>query len=635
MQRPDTLWRVINRPLTMPPIPVIIVASWYPGVDDPARGRFVADQAEALAATGRARPMVFSFDTALADGGRVRAIAEAGLVSGHVEAAMRGGVSPLSPRGWGLEPTVPVARPSLLEGVGRAMPPGTDGDLRRDALIALAVELDMRSWPRGVVHAHTAYPDGYAAAGLARHLGWPLIVTEHASFVARQLRNPATRQRYLTAVDVADRFLAVSDVLAGELAQAIPSLEGKLAVMPNTVPLHHYTATGLDGRRADELLFVGYRKPTKGIATLLRAFADVREARPEARLRLIGRSPTQAIEDGWLELSRELGIEDAVDFDAPMDRTGIAEAMTRTSLLVHASPRETFGMTTLEALASGTPVVATRSGGISHVLEDSRLGELVPPQDSRALARGVLRALERRDDFDPDYLRRAVEPYSSERVAGRLVDIYEEIIRPEAGNPAGEQSARPTIPAATPIAERVLVLAHDTARAESLLKAMPAGLLGRILVVTHDPDEGVLPDDLGRVLFTRDAVTRSLRRSGLHGPRGSRFDRVRRLVGSPIGAVRRRMAPGGTAAIRWQAMIAGVAEAMGSSHDVIRFLAAGDCQIVCMDAIDHAVAERVSSSARLTIAPGGLLWLADRWISAGAPAAAEVPSRERVGSPAS
>lgn len=618
----------------MPPIPVVIVASWYPGVDDPARGRFVADQAEALAATGRARPMVFSFDTALVDGGRVRAIAEAGLVSGHVAAGLRRGMSPLSLRGWGLEPTVPVARPSLLEGVGRAMPPGTDGDLRREALIALAAALDMRSWPRGVVHAHTAYPDGYAAAGLAQHLGWPLVVTEHASFVARQLRNPATRQRYLSAVDVADRFLAVSDVLAGELAAAIPSLEGKLSVMPNTVPLHQYTPTGLDGRRPDELLFVGYRKPTKGIATLLRAFADVREARPNARLRLIGRSPTQAIEDGWLELSRELGIDGAVDFDTPLDRTGIAEAMTRASLLVHASPRETFGMTTLEALASGTPVVATRSGGISHILQDRELGELVPPQDSRALARGVLRALERRDAFDPDYLRRAVEPYSSERVAGRLVDIYEEIVGPEVREAAGAEAA-PPIPPASPIPERVLVLAHDTARAESLLKAMPADLLGRMLVVTHDPDEGTLPGTLHGVLVTRDAVTRSLRRSGLHGPRGSRFDRVRRLLGNPIGAVRRRLAPGGAAAIRWQATIGGIIEAIGGTDDVARFLATGECEVLCLDAIDHAVAEGLSSPARLPIAPGGLLWLADRYVSMEETGSSSPPSRERVASPAS
>lgn len=619
----------------MAPIPVIVVASWYPGVDDPARGRFVADQAEALATTGRAWPVVFTFDTALVDGSRVRAIAEVGLVSGHVAAATAGGTSPLNARGWGLEPTVAVARPSLLEGVGRAMPPGTDGDLRREALIALADALDVRTWPRGIVHAHTAYPDGYAAAGLAQHLGWPLVVTEHASFVARQLRQPATRQRYLTAVDVADRFLAVSDVLAKELAEAIPTLEGKLSVMPNTVPLQQYEPAGLDGRRPDELLFVGYRKPTKGIAVLLRAFADVREARPDARLRLIGRSPTQAIEDGWLELSRELGIEGAVDFDAPLDRQGIAEAMTRTSLLVHASPRETFGMTTLEALASGTPVVATRSGGISHILEDPGLGELVPPQDSRALARGVLRALDRREAFDPEYLRHAVEPYSSERVAGRLVDIYRELVSSKDSASDVADRPLPSVPGTTPTPDRLLILAHDTARAASLLGAMPADLLGRMLVVTHDLEEAALPETLRRVLITREAVARSLRRSGLHGPRGSRVDRVRRLVTNPIGAVRRRLSPGGTAAIRWQATIAGIIEAIAGTDDVRGFLATDTGEIVCLDAIDHAVVEGLSTPRRPRVVPGGLLWLADRHVSTrdGDPAARA--AREPVRSPTS
>ena len=324
-----------------------------------------------------------------------------------------------------------------------------------------------------------------------------------------------------------------------------------------------------------------------------------------------------------------------MDFDEPLDRTGIAEAMTRTSLLVHASPRETFGMTTLEALASGTPVVATRSGGISSILEDPDLGELVPPQDSRALARGVLRALERRDAFDPGYLRRAVEPYSSERVAGRLVDIYEELIRPEARVAGDAGSARPPIPPASPMPERLLVLAHDTARAESLLKGMPASLLGRMLVVTHDPDEGTMPEAVRQVLITRDAVARSLRRSGLHGPRGSRFDRVRRLAGNPIGAIRRRLAPGGVAAIRWQATIAGIAEAIAGTGDVKAFLAAGSCEIVCVDAIDHAVADGLLASIRLPVAPGGLLWLADRHVSGEATASGRATFDEPVGSRAS
>ena len=410
------------------PLPVIVVASWYPGVDDPARGRFVADQADALAASGRVSPLVVSFDTALIDGDQLSRVSDLGVVQRHVargiaEGRWRNQPIGLGARARGRDRSRLAPRGSRA----RRRPPGATATCGATPSWASAKSSSRGKRGAGVVHAHTGYPDGYAGAALAGHLGWPLVITEHASFVARQLRQPAQRQRYLAAVEAASRFLAVSEMLADELEKAIPQLAGKLEVMPNAIPLHQYTVNH-DSRRPEELLFVGYRKPTKGMATLLQAFADVHAARPGATLRLIGRSPTEEIEQQWHQMSRDLGIADAVQFEGPLDRAGVAAAMGRASLLVHPSPRETFGMTTLEALASGTPVVATRSGGISGILEDQRLGELVPPQDSRALARAVLRSLERRDSFEPAALRAAVEPYNSTVVGGRLADLYDSLV---------------------------------------------------------------------------------------------------------------------------------------------------------------------------------------------------------------
>ncbi|MDP9119414.1 MAG: hypothetical protein M3M93_03935, partial [Actinomycetota bacterium] len=102
------------------PLPVIVVASWYPGVDDPARGRFVADQVDALAASGRVSPLVVSFDTALIDGDQLSRVADLGVVQRHVARGIAEGRDPINRSGWGLEPGVAIARVSLLEGVGRA-----------------------------------------------------------------------------------------------------------------------------------------------------------------------------------------------------------------------------------------------------------------------------------------------------------------------------------------------------------------------------------------------------------------------------------------------------------------------------------------------------------------------------------
>lgn len=598
------------------PLPVIIVASWYPAVDDPARGRFVADQVEAVAASGRVAPLVLSFDTALIDGDHLRRVRDLGVVQGHVSRGLTDRSDAITHSAWGLRPGNPIARLSVLEGVGKAAPAGSDGDLRRDALLSIAREIDLGERGIGVVHAHTGYPDGYAASALASWLGWPLVVTEHASFVARQLRQPQQRQRYLEAAGMATRFLAVSQVLADELTKAIPDLNGKLGVMPNAIPLDQYAVGDPASRHAEELLFVGYRKPTKGMATLLRAFADVRAARPGATLRLIGRSPTDEIERQWQQLSRDLGIEEAVRFEGPMDRRGVASALSSASLLVHPSPRETFGMTTLEALASGTPVVATRSGGISGVLEDDRLGELVPPQDSRALARAVLRALERRDSFDPATLREAVQPFSATEVGGRLADLYTSLVEGAARPAAARTTGRlPWAGAMAPDLEGILVLASDTARAATLMRGMPPDLLGKIVLVTADDESEDLPAGIGAIVRTRDDIARELRRVGIHGPRGTTIDRARRLLGNPFAAIRRRLSFGGLGTLRWQAAVAGSLTAIERSREARALLDRRETLAVCVDGIDHAIGAPLIASGRARPAPGGLLWLGDLWAS--------------------
>jgi len=598
-------------------MPILIVASWYPGVDDPARGRFVADQADALAATGRMDPLVVSFDSAIVDGDQVSRVEELGTVTRHRRQGLADHPDVVNRSAWGLPPGVATTRLPILAGIGRATPGGSDGDLRREAILDFVERLDLRDLPTGIVHAHTAYPDGYAAAALAKRLGWPLVITEHASFVARQLRQPAERQRYLEAVATASRFLAVSDVLAGELAAAIPELSGKLEVMPNTIPLDDYTPVGLDRRRPEELLFVGYRKPTKGIATLIRAFADVHAARPGATLRLIGRSPTEEVENGWRQMARDLGVGDAVHFDAPRDRAGVARAMTEASLLVHPSPRETFGMTTLEALASGMPVVATRSGGISGILEDARLGLLVPPHDSRALARGVLRALDQRDSYDPHILRAAVEPYSATVVGQRLVDLYDGLVQ-TADTPRSTSDGRLGWEGtANPLPQRILVVAHETTRANAFLEAAPEDLLRRITLVTSgDGQAGALPDGIGAVVRTNDEIMRELGRIGLLGPRGTIASRVRRLARNPFAAIVRRLWLGRLNVLRWQAVVAGTRATMQRSDEMTRLIADGPIEVVCMDTVDHEAVEPWITDGSLRPAPGGLLWLADRWTSA-------------------
>jgi glycosyltransferase involved in cell wall biosynthesis len=588
------------------PIDVLVVSSWFPAYDDPAAGRFVADQAEALLTTGIVRPFAISFDgIRLSGGGTARGRQEA--VSTAVIRAAAGTVDPLFATSVPhLDPALPVARLAVVEG----QTPSTQAlhglRHREVALRDVAARLAAAGAGRGVVHAHTVYPDGAAASVLAEALGWPLVITEHSSFVERLLATDDLRDAYGSAVAAASRVFAVSTMLANELKIAFPALADRFHVLPNAVPVDLFRPAPLEERSPDELLFVGYRKPSKGIENLLRAVAFARSTRPTITLRLLGRSPDAATEAAWHDLAATLGISPAVAFEEPVDRRGIADAMATASLFVHPSPRETFGVVAVEALASGTPVVATDSGGVTEIMgpEPSRYGAIVPIDDPTALGEAIVETLERRSRFDPAQLRASVERrFSTPYVAERLLVEYREVLGATAGGGGSIVAPGPMSVGSAP----VVVLALDRARAASRLGPLPAGLRATMTLIScREPAEITLPT-VGRLVevdveapwHPKPEGPAATRRPGWSG-------RFARLANDPLGTIERRLGrgPGSEAALK-------------PAVKAVRAVMAADARatVLPIDGHDHLVVSAAAASSRLA-AGGSLRRLADAWGSA-------------------
>ncbi len=530
---------------------MLIVATWFPSVDDPGAGRFVADQAEALLAAGSVRPSVISFDPVRLTGvGRARIDQEAAVL-----AAGRAAIAAAEPLflrpAWGVHPDLPVARLSIAEGASGPTGPAHAAIHRETLLWAvgerLAAEPGFAGAGFGVVHAHTGYPDGAAAIALADALGWPLVVTEHASFVNRLIASPELHERYTAVLRRADRLFAVSETLAAELRAAFPAFAATIGVLPNAVPIERFARAPVGDRRPDELLFVGYRKASKGIETLLRGVAVARAARPSITLRLVGRASSDEEDASWRALADELEMGPAVTFERDTDRAGVAAAMARASVFVHASPRETFGVVAVEALASGLPVVATDSGGVTEILgaEPDLLGALVPVDDPEAFGAAILRTLERRAAFDPARLRAAVaERFSAELVADRLHDAYGEAVARWAGSRDGSAAGAGATGAVSPTLAvppgRPVVVALDRSSAARRLAALPQGLRDELtLVAAVEPADIDLPA-VGRVLTVAiEAGWRPISRTGFAARRGW-IGRVARVLSDPVGTLRRR-----------------------------------------------------------------------------------------------
>ena len=600
------------------PIDVLVVASWFPSVEDPTAGRFVADQAEALATSGLATPLVISFDAARLSGGARSRTQQEQAVLRHALPGVRQGSMPFVRPAWGVQPHVPVARFWVAE--GRTHATGVDhAALHREAplrafadrlLTELAGLLDAPSGSvrRGVVHAHTAYPDGAAAAVLADRLGWPLFVTEHASFVERIISQPIVRARYAEVLARAEAVFAVSEMLGGELRAAFPEHADRIVVLPNAVPIELFRPVSADARRPDELLFVGYRKETKGIENLLRAVALAHARRPSITLRLIGRSLDAATEARWQALAAELGIAAIVAFDEPADRAGIAGAMARASLFVHPSPRETFGVVAVEALATGLPIVATDSGGVTEILgpEPGRFGALVPVDDPRALAEAIVETLERRASFDPAELRAAVERrFGAHFVTERIVDAYREALAESTSS--GRRVNLASLGVARPApADRLVVVALDRTRAAERLRWLPEALRARIdLVTAAAPSRVVLPD-VRRVVEVAVETEWTPRAPARRAPPGV-AGRLWRVVSDPAGSLRRRMGRDAGSAASLRPATAAVLRLAGEGGDAT--------EIVPVDGHDHLAVAPVVASGAVRLSSGGIRHLADAWLA--------------------
>ena len=593
----------------------LLVVGWYPGADDPIAGRFIADQVAALRSTGRVCPSIASFEPFQLDGDlRLREV-ESRAWSEVIRDAARDHRA-FAPRGATAPDAIPVARLGTPRG-------GTRVAARTHQAVHRAAVLDalLGSGPGrpDLLHAHVGYPDGAAVGSVARASGIPMVLTEHASYIERLAADPDIRAAYLAGARTAARIVAVSRVLADRVIAQLPELTDRLVVIPNAVEIDAFRLVPARDRDPDELLWVGYRDEGKGIPALILALQIVRLTRPGARLRMVGRSTSDEDEATWRGLAAGLGLGEAVSFDPPADRSSVARAMERAAVFVHPSRSETMGIVAVEALATGLPVVAVDSGGVTEILgpDPSALGALVGAQEPEPLAAAILETLARRDQFDPSRLRaHVVDRYAAPAVAERLADLYDDVLAsaPGPSNPPAAGLPRyPGPPAPNPLkVGRPILLGLDRAVLDRTLQAFPDQAIGDVLVITSGgpvaghPDAIRLADRFAPDLVALLGLQGRARRPGALGlvttiPRWlARQWRRRRLVG--------RILPALSVTLEASLNLAPTGVPPASRP-----------LVVCLGGIDVMAVEPFRAAGRVVVAPGGARWLGD-WRAAEASA---------------
>ncbi|WP_225076833.1 glycogen synthase [Streptomyces sp. CoT10] len=328
--------------------------------------------------------------------------------------------------------------------------PWTALDGANDALRTFSVDLAMAAALQGreLVHSHTWY------ANLAGHLGKllygvPHVMTAHSleplrPWKAEQLGGGYALSGWAerTAIESADAVVAVSGAMREDILGCYPALDpARVHVIHNGIdttlyrPDHDTDAlerVGLDPDRP-YVLFVGRITRQKGVPHLLRAVRDIDRA---AQVVLCAGAPdTPEIDREFRDLYQELSrTRDGVHWIPRMlPRPDVIQLLTHAAVFVCPSVYEPLGIVNLEAMACGTPVVASRVGGIPEVVDDGRTGVLVPVDDDfeTGLARALDTVLADRDGarrMGEAGRRRAVEEFGWDAVARRTVRLYEEIL---------------------------------------------------------------------------------------------------------------------------------------------------------------------------------------------------------------
>lgn len=314
---------------------------------------------------------------------------------------------------------------------GRAVPVRNNGSVAR-VLFGPVSASRTRRWIRegefDVLHVHAPISPSLSMLACWSAIG-PIVATFHSALFGRSRMMTAGFGMLQATLEKVRARIAVSEMARRTVVE---HLGGDAVLIPNGVRVSAFEgAEPLPGwpGEAGALVFLGrIDEPRKGLSVLLEAFPAVAAARPGVRLLVVGPGD---VDDLAAVLPAE--VRDSVTFLGQVSDADKARALASGD--VYVAPHiggESFGIVLLEAMAAGTPVLASDLEAFSHVLEGGRVGSLVPVGDSAALARAAVALLEspdRRAELAVLGRVRAAE-FDWSLITQRILAVYETVAVP-------------------------------------------------------------------------------------------------------------------------------------------------------------------------------------------------------------
>jgi N-acetyl-alpha-D-glucosaminyl L-malate synthase BshA len=258
--------------------------------------------------------------------------------------------------------------------------------------VVLAHKLDL-------LHVHYAIPHA-TSAWIAKEMlrpvrpDLPILTTLHGTDITIVGQDPSYHTITKFSIEKSDGLTAVSRYLQVETWNAFGCTACRIEVIPNFIDPEVYdrsryaeTIAGqFDGTRR-VLMHISNFRPVKRVRDIVQVFARVKEEVPSV-LVMVGDGPDRVVAEAE---AQRLGLQHDIRFLGKID--AVAPLLAGADLFLLPSDRESFGLSALEALASGVPVIGTDAGGLPEVVRHGETGVLCQVGDIEGMARAAVRIL--------------------------------------------------------------------------------------------------------------------------------------------------------------------------------------------------------------------------------------------------
>jgi len=274
-----------------------------------------------------------------------------------------------------------------------------------------------------LIHAQFLWYGGIIANLLEKATNIPFVVTCHSS---EFLKEKISRYKYSESIKVlknAKRIIAVSHFL-GERISKLFKLND-VTIIPNTIDNDRFPAcqSHLDIKNHFVVTSIGNLLINKGFNNLLVAFQSIDN--DHMILNIVGQGPQRTELE---KLAKELGISEKVVFHGLLTSDKLVEVLRKTNVVVSASRIETFGMTIIEALSCGIPVLATRSGGPEEIINQTN-GILITENTPNQLAQGLNTIYNNYNNYEPKKIRQdCIQKYGKKTFVTQLEKVYIDVL---------------------------------------------------------------------------------------------------------------------------------------------------------------------------------------------------------------